>query len=89
MTGTKVTDSAGVPIQCMEFKTERDGPMKFIIVGKNIDVTPGLKAAVEDKIGKLEKYLSTTGRSCGSSKSLLIHVMDAISTGRFARKRPY
>lgn len=46
------------PIQGMESKTERDGPMKFIIVGKNIDVTPGLKAAVEDKIGKLEKYFT-------------------------------
>lgn len=32
--------------------------MKFIIIGKNIDVTPGLKAAVEDKIGKLEKYFT-------------------------------
>ena len=32
--------------------------MKFIISGKNIDVTPGLKAAVEDKIGKLEKYFT-------------------------------
>ena len=32
--------------------------MKFIIVGKNIDVTEGLKTAVEDKIGKLEKYFT-------------------------------
>jgi len=32
--------------------------MKFIIIGKNIDVTPGLRAAVEDKIGKLEKYFT-------------------------------
>ena len=32
--------------------------MKFVIVGKNIDVTPGLKSAVEDKIGKLEKYFT-------------------------------
>lgn len=32
--------------------------MKFIISGKNIDVTPGLKSAVEDKIGKLEKYFT-------------------------------
>ena len=32
--------------------------MKFTIVGKNIDVTPGLKAAVEEKIGKLEKYFT-------------------------------
>lgn len=30
--------------------------MKFIIVGRNVEVTPGLKAAVEEKIGKLEKY---------------------------------
>lgn len=30
--------------------------MKCIIVGRNIDVTPGLRAAVEEKIGKLDKY---------------------------------
>lgn len=32
--------------------------MKYIIIGKNIEVTPGLKTAVEDKIGKLEKYFT-------------------------------
>jgi len=32
--------------------------MKFIILGKNIEVTPGLKSAVEDKLGKLEKYFN-------------------------------
>ena len=32
--------------------------MKFIICGKNIDVTDGLKTAVEDKIGKLERYFT-------------------------------
>ena len=32
--------------------------MKFIILGKNIDVTEGLRTAVEDKIGKLEKYFT-------------------------------
>lgn len=32
--------------------------MKFIIIGKNINVTEGLKAAVEEKIGKLEKYFN-------------------------------
>ncbi len=32
--------------------------MKFIILGKNIDVTEGLRSAVEDKIGKLEKYFA-------------------------------
>ena len=30
--------------------------MKFTIMGKNIEVTPGLRSAVEEKIGKLEKY---------------------------------
>jgi len=33
--------------------------MKFIISGRNIEVTEGLKAAVEDKIGKLEKYFTS------------------------------
>lgn len=32
--------------------------MKFDIRGKNIEVTPGLRAAVEDKIGKLERYFN-------------------------------
>lgn len=32
--------------------------MKFIIIGKNIEVTPGLRSNVEEKIGKLEKYFS-------------------------------
>ena len=32
--------------------------MKFIISGKNITVTDGLRAAVEEKIGKLEKYFT-------------------------------
>ncbi|MBO4980857.1 MAG: ribosome-associated translation inhibitor RaiA [Lachnospiraceae bacterium] len=32
--------------------------MKFDIFGKGIEVTPGLKAAVEDKIGKLDKYFN-------------------------------
>ena len=32
--------------------------MKFIIVGKNIELTPGLKGAVEDKLSKLDKYFN-------------------------------
>ena len=32
--------------------------MKFIISGRNIDITPGLKEAVESKLGKLEKYFT-------------------------------
>ena len=32
--------------------------MLYKIMGKNIEVTPGLRAAVEDKIGKLERYFT-------------------------------
>lgn len=32
--------------------------MKFIISGRNIDITEGLRSAVEDKLGKLEKYFT-------------------------------
>ena len=32
--------------------------MKFIISGKNLDVTDGLKAAIEEKLGKLERYFT-------------------------------
>ena len=32
--------------------------MKFIISGKNITVTEGLRTAVEDKLGKLERYFT-------------------------------
>ena len=32
--------------------------MRFTISGKNIDVTKGLKEAVENKLGKLERYFS-------------------------------
>lgn len=32
--------------------------MKMIISGKNIDVTPGLRSAVESKLGKLERYFT-------------------------------
>lgn len=30
--------------------------MRFNIVGRNIEVTEGLRAAIEEKLGKLEKY---------------------------------
>ena len=33
--------------------------MRYIISGKNIDVTEGLKSAIYDKIGKLERYFTT------------------------------
>ena len=33
--------------------------MNFIISGKNIDVTAGLKQAVQDKLGKLDRYFTS------------------------------
>ena len=32
--------------------------MRYTISGKNINITPGLKDAVESKLGKLERYFS-------------------------------
>lgn len=32
--------------------------MKFIIIGKNIEVTAGLRQAIEEKLGKLERYFT-------------------------------
>ena len=36
--------------------------MKFVILGKNIELTDGLRSAVEEKIGKLEKYFAPETR---------------------------
>ena len=47
--------------------------MKFIIIGKNIDVTPGLKEAVEHKLGKLERYFTPDTE---------IHVTLSVQKGR-------
>ena len=33
--------------------------MRFIITGRNIDVTEGLKSAVEEKLGKLDRFFAT------------------------------
>ena len=32
--------------------------MNFIISGRNIDITPGLRQAVEQKLGKLKQTIS-------------------------------
>ena len=37
--------------------------MNFIISGKNIEVTPGLKDAIEQKLGKLERHQIPLGDS--------------------------
>ena len=32
--------------------------MRYIISGKNLDITEGLRSAVTDKLGKLETFLT-------------------------------
>ena len=32
--------------------------MRYVITGRNLDVTEGLKSAIYDKIGKLERYFN-------------------------------
>jgi len=32
--------------------------MKYVITGRNIEVTEGMRTAVQEKIGKLERYFN-------------------------------
>ena len=47
-------------IMCYNKTIPKEGVdfMRYIISGKNIDITPGLREAAENKIGKLERYFS-------------------------------
>ena len=42
--------------QCFA-QVKGDVLMKIIISGKKLDLTDGIKTAIEEKIGKLERYL--------------------------------
>ncbi len=45
--------------ECYQEKVKKElGIMRYIISGKNIEVTEGLKTAVYEKIGKLERYFT-------------------------------
>jgi putative sigma-54 modulation protein len=45
-------------VDITQINSKGDGCMKFIISGKNITVSEGLRTAVEDKLGKLERYFT-------------------------------
>ena len=47
--------------------------MKFIIIGKNIEVTEGLRESVQNKLGKLERYFTPDTE---------IHVTLSVQKGR-------
>ena len=51
-------DNQKVEYISSKINSKGDGTMKFIISGKNITVSQGLKTAVEDKLGKLERYFT-------------------------------
>lgn len=55
---TKQKEGSLLPFACFNINSKGDGSMNFIISGKNIAVTEGLKTAVEDKLGKLERYFT-------------------------------
>ena len=39
-------------------KVERGDTMKYTITGRNVEITESLKAAIQEKIGKLDRYFS-------------------------------
>lgn len=45
-------------IYLYQINDEGVGIMRITITGRNIELTEGLKAAVEDKLGKLERYFT-------------------------------
>lgn len=50
-------DRKNIPF-CLNITVKGLDSMRITITGRNIDLTDGLKAAVEDKLGKLEKYFT-------------------------------
>ena len=53
----------------MQNKKQRSGSMRYIISGKNIDITDGLRSAVTDKLKKLERYFTPdTEVACNSER---------------------
>ena len=54
------SDSVTVKAETVTCKISAKGldSMKFIIIGRNIDITEGLKSAVQEKLGKLERYFT-------------------------------
>ena len=51
-------DNQKVEYISSKINSKGDGTMKCIISGKNITVSQGLRTAVEDKLGKLERYFT-------------------------------
>ena len=51
-------DNQKVEYISSKINSKGDGTMKFIISGKNITVSQELRTAVEDKLGKLERYFT-------------------------------
>ena len=50
--------AGGVPTPADIVQVKGVGHMNYIISGKNIEVTEGLKSAIYDKLGRLEKFFA-------------------------------
>lgn len=44
-------------ISCRPARRRKEAFMKYVIVGKNVEVSPALESVIHEKLGKLEKYL--------------------------------
>lgn len=53
-----VTQTAYMGVKSSIMVEKEMDSMRYIITGRNIDVTEGLRAAVQEKIGKLERYFT-------------------------------
>ena len=52
--------------------------MKFIISGKNITVSEGLRTAVEDKLGKLERYFTPDSEQVSNDMYVSIDLVEEV-----------
>ena len=64
--------------------------MNLVISGKNIDITEGLRSAIEEKIGKLERYFndSTEVHVTLSTEKERQKIEVTIPMKGFVRRRP-
>ena len=56
--GTRILSQRPIATWLHKIKEKGLDIMRITISGRNIELTDGLKAAVEDKLGKLEKYFT-------------------------------
>ena len=61
--------------------------MRYIISGKNLDITEGLRSAVTDKLGKLERYFTPADDSeelVVASGSEMVYFISELETNYYS-----